>query len=512
MRETEPELPNESSKGRDHFDTDHLKADLKGKSVRSGAITVFAQFVRFGISTGSTMILARILVPEDFGLLAMCSAVLIFVNLFGNLGLSWATIQRQEINHAQISTLFWLNVAFGFLVACFTVAIAPLVAKFYSEPRLTLLTMGFAIPTFISGLATQHAALLSRQMRFAREQTNTLIALGVGFVAAIIAAMNGMGYWSILIQQIVSAILTVILFCSSVKWIPGKPQRGVGAREMLTFGLNLVGSGFVNRLSRHADNIIIGNFAGATALGYYSKAYSILMLPLNQINGPLGRVALPSLSRLQNEPSKFKSFYIKGVELTAFCGMPIIAFCYLEAENIVLVMLGDQWMETVDLFRALAPAALIGTFNMACGWLYVPLGRPRKEFVVTIFSSLITVAAFGIGIQWGAIGVAYSYSIVTILKIVPELYIASIGSPVTLGSILAAISRPFLAVAISAPTAMYLQRYWEFIENPIIHPIVTFVVFSTIYSSSIFVLPGGKAFTNRTISTLQESFFKKRKK
>lgn len=494
------------------FTNKNLNKDLRGKSVRNGAITVFAQILRFSLNMGVTIVLARLLVPEDFGLFGMCGSVLVFINLFRDMGFSWATIQREEINHHQVSTLFWINVGMGTIVAIATVLAAPFVARFFDDERITSLMMAMAIPSFLIGFASQHGALLARQMRFAREQTNTLIALAVGFGVAIFSAINGYGYWALVHQQIASSVVTIILFWSSVKWVPGRPRRRTGIREMVKFGMSLLGTGLVDNMSKNADNIIIGATAGPVALGLYSKAYGILTLPLRQINAPIGRVAMPSLSRLQSDPVRFCSFYKKGVGLLAFFGMPIITFSYVAAEEVIWVMLGEQWMETVNLFRILAPAAIVGTFNLACGWLYVPLGKPQRGFYIMLVSAPLTVLAFLIGSQWGAVGVAYSFSIITVLKIVPELYFSTLGSPVKLRDVFASLWKPLTAAILSGAAVWFLKPFWDMVSNHILNASVTFCVLAVLYPATYLLLPGGKEFLLNAKNTVIDAFIKKKKR
>lgn len=492
-----------------HFNTDHLKADLKRKSVRSGTVTMASQSLRFIINMASTMILARLLVPADFGLLAMTQSLLVFINLFQSLGLSVATVQREHITHDQVSTLYWVNAAASSAVGLITIALAPLVAMLYNEPRLTNVTMALAIPMIISGLGSQHGALLARQMRFATEQAITVFAMVVSSIVAVVFAKLGHGYWSLVYKEIAMASTIVLCFWITVRWVPGPPRRSTGVRNMLSFGAYLTGSSFVNQMSRNVDNILIGTFAGPTALGLYNRAYNLLMLPIRQINKPVGSVAIPSLSRLQNEPDRFAAFYYKGVEVLLFCAMPIVAFSFVAAEEIVLVVLGDQWKDTVEIFRALAPAAILGTYNMAQGWLFAPLGKTKQELYVTVVSSTLTVGAFAVGINWGAIGVAYAYSSVCMLKTIPEVYYATRNSPVTFGGALKVALRPITACFTAGIIVLISKPYINNFTTLTINLIVLFLVFTLGYLASIIILPGGRHFLLSTKKTLFDSFLRK---
>ncbi|MDQ8188472.1 lipopolysaccharide biosynthesis protein [Pelagicoccus sp. SDUM812002] len=499
------------SKQTRHFDTDHLRADLKGRSVRSGTVTMVSQGLRFVINMGSTMVLARLLAPEDFGLIAMTQSILVFVNIFQSMGLSVATVQREHITHEQVSTLYWINCAASTCVGILTIAIAPLVALLYGEPRLTAVTMALSVPMIISGFGSQHGALLTRQMRFGTEQVVILFAMIVSIIVAVVFAKLGHGYWALVYKEIAMTSTIVVCFWLSVRWIPGLPRKGTGVSGMLKFGAFLTGSSFVNQMARNVDNILIGAFAGPVALGLYSKAYNLLLMPIRQINMPIGRVAIPSLSRLQNEPQRFAGFYYKGVEMLVFCGMPIVTFCFVAAEDIVMVVLGEQWTDTVGIFRALAPAAILGTFSVAAGWLFHPLGRTKKELYVTLVSSTLTIAAFAIGIRWGAMGVAYAYSAACVLKTVPELSYATKDSPVSLSATLLIPFRPFLACLASGGALWLAKPLLIPIKSDLLAIIINLVAFLVCYLVSILIIPGGRSFLYSSKNTLIESFLKKKK-
>src|SRR2546429_9141738 len=177
-----------------HFRTDHLKDDLATRSARGGAVTIAAQVLRFAIRTASTIVLARLLTPQDYGLIAMVIILVDFVSMFQHMGLSTATVKWTEIDHRQVSTLFWINLAMSAAIMLATAGCAPLLAWFYKEPRLIPITACYAASIFLTGLNIQHEAILSRQMRFGAIALIELSAIVIGLAAAILAAAYGAGY------------------------------------------------------------------------------------------------------------------------------------------------------------------------------------------------------------------------------------------------------------------------------------------------------------------------------
>ncbi|HSS98942.1 MAG TPA: lipopolysaccharide biosynthesis protein, partial [Terriglobales bacterium] len=341
-----------------YFQTEHLLKDLHGRSFRGGIAILFGQGAKFLLQTVSTVIMARLLRPADFGLIAMVSAFIGMIGLWTDLGLSNAVVQRAKITHAQVSALFWINCALGAAVMLIVAALSPMVAWFFHEPRLVGITLAISSVFFLAGLTVQHRALMRRQMRFIAINVIDGVSLAVGIAIGVIMAWFRFGYWSLLGMQIASSLSTCILCWVACDWRPARFQRRVGMRSMVAFGANVTAYQVLNYMTRNFDNVIIGRFIGAIALGVYSKAYGLLMLPLTQINWPLSSVMLPALSRLQDNPSEYTKLYLRATRAMALITLPIIVFTAFLAHDTVHVMLGWQWSNAAPIFRLLAPAAV----------------------------------------------------------------------------------------------------------------------------------------------------------
>jgi O-antigen/teichoic acid export membrane protein len=415
-----------------YFRTDHLETDLKSRSIRSGLVTTAAQAAKFILNLASNIILARLLAPKDFGLLAMVSTVTGFLYMFQDLGLSTATIQKDKITHAQVSTLFWINLGVSCSIMLFTAVVAPAIALFYKEPRLTLITIVLASGFIFSGLSVQHQALLKRQMRFTALATIEILSLIVSLATGIIAAWYGLGYWALVLMQLTPGITTLVGVWLICGWRPGLPVRQSGVGSMLAYGGNLTGFNIFNYFSRTLDNVLIGWYWGSQPLGLYAKAYQLLLLPIQQINSPIGSVALPTLCRLQAEPQRYKAYYKMGIRLTASFGMPLVALLFVVADKVILLILGYQWQDAIAIFQLLAPAAFIGTINGATGWVYSSLGRT---------------------------GVAMAYSICSVLLFIPGILYAYQGSMLRLNDLWVTIARPMIA-SLGAAVALIAVESW----------------------------------------------------
>ncbi|MAX23831.1 MAG: lipopolysaccharide biosynthesis protein [Phycisphaeraceae bacterium] len=487
-----------------YFATEHLKDDLRGRSVRSGLITVISSSSSFVIGMVATAILARLLDPEDFGLIGMVSVIVGFIVLFKDMGLSMATVQQEKVTHDQVSTLFWINVLISSVIAVIAAVISPAIAWFYDEPRLLWIGLISAPGQIISGLIIQHQALLRRQMRF-----GTLSAIDitsqVGSIAiAITLAWQGWGYWALVVQTLSMGIINMSLVWIVTGWIPGKMVRGSGVRPMLKFGGFLTGFNLTNHFARNLDNILIGKFAGSVELGLYQKAYTLLMLPINQINAPITSVAIPALSRLQKDPEAFRRYYQRAIGLLVIVGMPVIAFAAAAAKPIILILLGEKWLDAVAIFLALSPAAFIGTFNVATGWVYTSMGTTHRQFRYGIVAAIFTCIGFAIGAHWGPIGVAWSLSINFVLIRYPAVAYCFAGTPLKPRHLGVVLWRPALAAIATGIGTWYAWDRWMGQWNLFAAFFAMAGLFAIMYLLCWLILPGGRQHLIDTVKLLKE--------
>ncbi len=486
IKNSHPADPNQ------HFRTDHLKADLKGRSVRGGAVTMIAQACKFVLSLGSNVILARLLTPQDYGLIGMVSTVTLFVVMFKDLGLSTATVQKAEINHDQISTLFWVNIVFSSVTMLLTAAIAPVVAWFYGEPRLTWITIISAIGLIFGGLTVQHQALLNRQMRFNALATIDTASMLLGIATAIVLALYGAGYWALVVMQLVTGIATAIGVWLMCGWRPGLPVRHSGVRSMLSFGSNLTGFGIINYFARNLDNVLIGWYWGAQQLGLYAKAYSLLLLPINQINGPISAVALPALSRLVDSPERYRQAYLRIVEKISILTMPMIVFMIATSDWLVQLLLGPQWSETSRLFVLLGIAGLIQPIANSTGWLFMSQDRTHHMFQWGFIGGTTAIVSFVIGLPWGPAGVAASYSSIWICLCMPLLFwFVGRTGPVRTGDFYRVLA-PFIFASLCTLFLLLAFRKYVELSNPLIGCAIAFGITGIAFVSSLAVLPAGR--------------------
>ncbi len=443
----------------DAFNTEHLQADLKGRSVRGGMWTVTAQGVQFLMQSAATIVLARLLTPTDFGLVAMVTAITSLGQAFADLGLSEATIQQPEISHDQVSNLFWINVAIGLLLTSIAAGIAPLLAWFYGEPSLRNITLVLSLTFFLGGLRVQHDALLRRQMKFSSLGLRDVIASLIAVPTAIFLAWRGAGYWAIVALPMILTGTQVVLSWLMVGWIPGRPRPEVSVRSMVTFGGNVAAAYLVFNVNGNADNILVGRYCGAGPLGLYSRAYNLLMLPVRQLGGPARSVAVPGFSRVQDDPERLARFYLRAVNLMIWLTAPLFGFLYVAAVPVIVLALGKHWIAAAPVFQILVIGALGQVLLESTMWLLVSRGRGRQLLMLLLSSSPVLVGSYAFGLHFGIKGVALCGSL-TLLGIMPALLKYSFrGTQLTVRGVGQTMLCP-LAASFAGICAVEIMLHW----------------------------------------------------
>ena len=471
--------------------TDYLAADLRARSVRNGAVTVVSTEIRFVVQMASTMMLSRLLTPEDFGLVAMVTAITGFLSVFKDMGLATATIQCDDLTHCQLSTLFWVNAGINILFMVATVAIAPLLAMFYGEPRLFWITIVTGLGFLLGGLTVQHQALLRRQMRFTVLASIDTASLAVGVTLAVITAWLGAGYWALVLSSLGMALTTVPAVWLACRWRPGLP-RWENMAGLLRFGGHLTIVEILMYLGSNIDNSLIGRFYGPGALGQYSRAYSLLLFPLQLIASPLASVAMPALSRLRHEPARFRKALLSMQQIIALIMIPLAAFMIATADWLIRIVLGPQWEDAAQLFAILGLAALTESLGNAGYCLLTAQGRTDRLLQWAMVATIATVLGIFAGLPWGPHGVAIGYATTSLLIRTPLMFwIAGSVSSVRTSDFYRTML-PFLFASIILLAGLAWFRRQVAITDPVLGLLGALVVAAPIYLGLLWVFPSGR--------------------
>jgi O-antigen/teichoic acid export membrane protein len=454
--------------------------DIKGTALRGGLAKLFGQAGTFAVRLAFMAIVARLLAPEDFGLVAMVTVITAVLELFASAGLSAASVQRPTINDHQISTLFWVNILVGVMLSLLCLMIAPFVVAFYHEPRLFWVTVAMGAGFFFNAAGVQHLALMQRQLRYtalaAIEFLSQLASLSIG----VIMAVEGWGYWSLVAAAVAApAILTAGLWAFTA-WIPGRPRRNTDLFSLLHFGGTVTISGVVAYIAHNFDRFIIGRVWGATAVGQYSVASQLVNTPTANINMAIGGVLFAVLSRLQHDEERFKNYLLKAYSLIVSMTLPTTIFAAAFAGDIIPVVLGPKWLEATEVFRLLVPSVLVFGLINPLGWYLWSSGRHVRCFRLSLALLALVISACLVGLAYGPVGVAISFSTAMVLWLVPHVVWSLHGTNIRPLELLAASTRPLISALVAVALTYAVHRALG-LSSPFLNLLAEGVVMGIVY-------------------------------
>ena len=475
---------------------------LKVKTLRGGVAKLCGQAGNFALRLGSMVVLARLLSPQDFGLVAMVTVVTGVYELFTSAGLSSATIQRFAITNQQISTLFWINILVGTALGALCVGTAPVLVKFYHEPRLFGVTIAMAAGFVLNAAGVQHSAILQRQLRYVAVTAIELSALLASIVVGIGMALGGFGYWSLVGAAIISAAVSTAGMWIVTGWIPGAPKWDADVNSMLRFGGTITLNALIVYIAYNFDKLLLGRVWGADALGIYGRAYQLINLPTGNLNAAVGGIAFSALSRLQNDPPRIRSYFLKGYSLVISMTVPITMFSAFFAEDIILVLLGPKWGEAAEIFRFLTPTVLIFAIINPLGWLLLSVGLQGRSLRVAMVIAPIVIVSYLIGLPYGPAGVAFAYSAGMTLWLIPHVLWCLHGTVVSPKDLFVATIRPVLGgLAAAALAWVVVQGIGQF-SSPIVRLLFAGGVMMIAYAGILLFLLGQMKFYSDLCRTL----------
>jgi len=411
--------------------TEGARANLKQRSVRGALFVAAGGATDFVVRFGAIAVLARLLRPEDFGLIAMVTAVTSIVEGFRDLGLATATVQRPDITHRQVSNLFWVNAAAGAgFAACFCVS-APVIARFFHEPRLVAIAIVLSLAFVWGGLSAQHEALMSRQLKQGELSFIRLASTVTSTVAAVVLAARGYGYWALVWREVIRTALVSLGIWARCPWVPGWPRRGVATGALIRFGTELSATHLLTSLIASIDRLLIGRFFGAVPVGLYRQAQQLLMVPVDQLNAPITAMAQPALSALQDDPERYRRYYDRIAFLVALATVPLGVLVAVYAREIALVVLGAGWGQATAFIRIFGVAAAIRPAVATSAVVLITCGHSARYLRAAIAHSLLLAVLMCAGLAWGPEGVAVAHVSATVIALWPKLWYSFLETPIS---------------------------------------------------------------------------------
>ncbi len=375
----------------------------------SGATRILGAALQFGIS----VILARLLSPRDFGLLGMILVFTGFVSSLSDMGLGPSLVQQRTVSERHLNSVFWANVAAGAFLTILFVLAAPLIARFYKEPLLRLLTSIVALNLILGSLNVVQNALLERSLNFRAKFWIGSVSLSVSGTVAIGLALIGAGVWSLVGQSLTLTAIQVVIMWRLFSWRPRLSFDLAAFRQLIRFGSNLMGVTIVYYWARDFDKLAIGRLLGSSALGIYSLADKLMRLPFENVTGTTTAVMFPALSAMQDEIESVKRTYLRATRMIALLTFPMMIGLCILAEPAILVVYGNKWREAIGVTQVLCLSGLVQSIYPTAGWIFLSRGRADMMFRWGIYTALVRVAGVLVGARWGIMGVAWAYVLST---------------------------------------------------------------------------------------------------
>lgn len=424
------------------------------------AATLTSQFLADITQVAGSIVLARILSPNDFGLVLMVAAFSVLLMNFGVNGFTEAVIQQEDLKHPQVSALFWINLGASSLLTLVFMSLGPVIARFYGEPELIPITAAMAMSILFAGLSTQHMALLKRSMRFHSAAGNELGAFVLSYALAIALAFSGFGYWALVARQVSFPLALALGGWILCGWRPGLPAWDGGVAGMVRFALSTYGTFIMSYFEKNLDKVLLGRFQGTQSLGSYDRAYTLFSLPASQLTVPLTGVSLAALSRLRGDPLRYRQAYLKAVSMVSFLGMPAGALLTVLGYDLVLLLLGPKWEEAAVIFTLFAPSAGMYMIYTTQGWLHLSLGRAGHWLRWSVLGFVVTAILYVVGLPYGAAGVALGRVIAIHALVVPGIWYAGRPIQLRIGSVIGVTWRHYSSSLLAGVITWCILRNW----------------------------------------------------
>jgi PST family polysaccharide transporter len=381
-----------------------------------------SQVGRQGLGLILGIILARLLSPHEFGLIAMVLVFSGFAALITEFGFVSTLVQKRDIRDDHLDSVFWVNVGLGLALALAFVVFAPLIGEFYGQPGLTAPARAMAAAFLLWTVSTVQRALLSRDLDFKRLAIAEIGGMGLGGVAAVLAALAGMGVWSLVIQQLLQPALSSLALWMLCPWRPRLRFRWAALRDLMGFGLNVLGYRSLSHWSHNFDSLLVGRFLGSSALGIYDLAYRIMQFPVWNVSRSLHRVMFSSFSRIQDQRDRIRELFLRAVSVVAFLVFPMMLGTMATAPYLVDTLFGSDWLPMAPVLQIFCIASILDSVAGLTSMLFLSQGRADLQLRLGVFLKFNTFAGIVIGLNWGVTGVAAGYTVASIVNFYPAFH------------------------------------------------------------------------------------------
>ncbi|ASC72504.1 Teichuronic acid biosynthesis protein TuaB [Halomicronema hongdechloris C2206] len=369
---------------------------IQGWGTQFGSLAVF-------------FLLARLLTPEAFGLVALANVFLAFMQVFLSQGFADAIVQKEGLKSEHLDAAFWTSLALGSALMVIGLATSTQIANLFQKPQLASVLSWFSIILLINSLCSVHQAQLQRQFAFRALALRHLVGIVGGGIIGIIMALNGLGVWALVGQQFTQELVGVIVLWNAVDWKPKLNFSVEHWQELLNFGLNQLGFGLLGFINNRADDFLIGFYLGPTSLGYYSLAYRILSAMTNLLINSSNQVALPTFSRLQNNLERCRIAFCSATKLSSALAFPTFCCIALLSPEFITLLFGEQWLPSVPVLQVLSIVGALRSVTYFKSSVFLAMGKPSWKLRLGVVSSTLNIVGFFVAVRWGIVAVSIAY-------------------------------------------------------------------------------------------------------
>jgi O-antigen/teichoic acid export membrane protein len=492
-----------------YFETE-TKEQLRRQAIRSAGVSIVGSAGNFAVSTGSVVVLARLLSPSDFGIVTMVSTISLLLRSFGVNGFTELIVQRETLTDDLASNLFWINSGIAAIIAVAFACSGRLLAMFYHNAAAASVTVGMSLTILIGSFGYIHSALLQRAMHFKGVAIISFAGQSALVVVSILLAIGGFHYWALVWGSVTQTVVTSVGSWLMCRWAPRLPRRASGTGSGFVFAMNVYAHYAFSYMTRNTDNLLVGWRCGAQELGFYKKAYDLFVLPETQLLAPLTSVVVNTLSRLRGDLQQFERYFLRTVSVLALVGLGVGADLALVGKDLIRLVLGPGWGPAGQIFSLFGPGIGVMLLYYTHGWIHLSIGRPGRWLYWGVIEFVCTVTMFVITLHWGPSGVAFAWTASYFLLMFPGFWYAGRPIGLKLGSIIAVIWKFFVGSAFAGIATFLIMRLAQpfggddSAAGASLRLVTASVIFSVLYLLAVIVLHKGVAPIQETLGLARD--------
>lgn len=454
--------------------------DYKNRVVNALAISGGGRLVIQLVSLIYTIALARLLTPDDFGLIGMVLVFTGFAELLADVGLGSALIQKKDATELHYSTVFWTNLGLGIGFTGVIYFSADLIATFYERQELSLIAQILSLQFVFAAVRLVPGERLAKELRFGYVVIANFSGMLLAGTLALYMAINGYGFWALVWQAVVQTLVTTLIICVAGRWRPQFVFSITALRELFSFSVYVLGTRTLQYGARTVDKLLAGRYLGGEAVGLLGRAQTLILFPLRNISHVVGKVMFPALSMVQDDIARVRRVYLRSTQAIALVTFPMMLGMMAVADNFVIGVLGEQWADMVPIIRILCIAGIASSIVTITGAVYLSQGASRLQFRVNLVTRPIAVLGVIAGLPWGLVGIATG-SVVAVL--INTLITLSKAGPL-IGLRLMDLFKGLLPTLVTASlmaVPVYLIGHYISVQRPLLVLLLQVIVGGLLY-------------------------------